>query len=180
MQVPLEITVRDMPRSPALDASIREKAARLEEFHPRITRCHVTVEQSGKHQHQGRRFTVRIDVRVPGREIAVTHEHHEDVFVALRDAFDAAKRQLEEVVREKRGDVKVHAVPQHGRIARLSTEEGLGFIETSDGRELYFSRENVVSPAVERLELGMPVQFIEDLAGDSPQAKRVSAGKHAV
>jgi ribosomal subunit interface protein len=169
-----------MPRSPALEASIREKAAGLEEFHPRITRCHVTVEESGKHQHQGRRFTVRIDVRVPGREIAVTHEHHEDVFVALRDAFDAAKRQLEDVVREKRGDVKVHAVPQHGRIARLSPDEGYGFIETGDGREFYFSRENVVHPAFEHLEPGMPVQFIEEPTDGGPQAKRVSVGKHAV
>ncbi|HUL94137.1 MAG TPA: HPF/RaiA family ribosome-associated protein [Burkholderiales bacterium] len=180
MQVPLEITVRGMPHSPALEARIREKAARLEEFDSRIIRCHVMVEESGKHQHQGHRFTVRIDVRVPGREIAVTHEHHEDVFVALRDAFDAAKRQLEDVVREKRGDVKVHVVPQHGRVARLSFDEGFGFIETSDGRELYFSRENVVYPAFERLEPDMPVQFIEEVAGEGPQAKRVSAGKHAV
>lgn len=180
MQIPVEITVRGMSRSPALEARIREKAARLEEFHPRIIRCHVTVEEFGKHQHQGRRFVARIDVRVPGREIAVTHEHHEDVFVALRDAFDAAKRQLEDVVREKRGDVKVHAAAQHGRVARLSPDEGVGFIETSDGRELYFSRENVVYPAFERLEPGMPVQFIEELAGEGPQAKRVSAGKHGV
>jgi cold shock CspA family protein len=86
---------------------------------------------------------------------------------------------LEDVVREKRGDVKVHDVPQHGSIARLSFDEGYGFIETSDGRELYFSRENVVHPTFESLEPGMPVQFIEELAGDSPQAKRVSVGKHA-
>ena len=180
MQMPLEITVRDMPHSPALEASIREKAARLEEFHPRIIRCHVTVEESGKHQHQGHRFAVHIDVRVPGREIAVTHEHHEDVFVALRDAFDAAKRQLEDVVREKRGDVKVHAVPQHGQIVRLSFDEGFGFIETGDGREFYFSRENVVHPAFEHLEPGMQVQFIEEPTDGGPQAKRVSVGKHAV
>ena len=180
MQMPLEITVKGTHRSPALEASIREKEARLEEFHPRIIRCHVTVEESGKHQHQGHWFAVHIDVRVPGREIAVTHEHREDVFVALRDAFDAAKRQLEDVVREKRGDVKVHAVPQHGRIARLSLDEGYGFIETGDGREFYFSRENVVYPAFERLEPGTPVQFIEELAGEGTQAKRVSAGKHAV
>jgi len=180
MQVPLQITVRDIPHSPALEARIRDKAARLEEFHPRITSCHVTVEESSKHQHQGRQFAVRIDVRVPGREIAVTREHHEDVFVALRDAFDAAKRQLEDVVREKRGDVKVHEIPQHGKIARLSEEEGCGFIETADGRELYFSRENVVHPAFEHLAPGMPVQFIEELAAEGPQAKRVSVGKHAV
>jgi ribosomal subunit interface protein len=112
MQVPLQITVRDVPHSRALDARIRDKAAKLEEFHPRISSCHVTVEESSKHHHQGRQFAVRIDLRVPGREIAVTREHHEDVFVALRDAFDAAKRQLEDVVREKRGDVKVHDIPR--------------------------------------------------------------------
>jgi len=178
MQVPLQITIKDVPHSPAVDARVREKMAKLEEFHPRITRCHVTVEETGKHRHQGRRFAVRIDLRVPGREIAVTREHHEDVLIALRDAFDAAKRQLEDAVREMRGDVKVHEVPQHGRIARLSPDEGYGFIETREGRELYFSRENVVYPAFERLEPDMPVQFIEELAGDSPQAKRVSAGKH--
>jgi ribosomal subunit interface protein len=180
METPLQITVRDVPHSPALDARIRDKAARLEEFHPRITSCRVTVEESSKHQHQGHQFAVHIDLRVPGREIAVTREHHEDVFVALRDAFDAAKRQLEDVVREKRGDVKVHDIPQHGKIARISVDEGYGFIETGDGREFYFSRENVVHPAFERLEPGTPVQFIEELAAEGPQAKRVSVGKHAV
>jgi ribosomal subunit interface protein len=180
MQVPLQITVRNVPHSSALDARIRDKAAKLEEFDPRIISCHVTVEESGKHQHQGRQFAVHIDLRVPGREIAVTREHHEDVFVALRDAFDSATRQLEDVVREKRGDVKAHDVPQHGKIARLSVDEGYGFIETEDGRELYFSRENVVHPTFEHLETGMAVQFIEELAADGPQAKRVSVGKHGV
>jgi ribosomal subunit interface protein len=180
MQVPLQITVRDVPHSSALDARIRDKAAKLEEFDPRIISCHVTVQESGKHQHQGRLFAVRIDLRVPGREIAVTREHHEDVFVALRDAFDSAKRQLEDVVREKRGDVKAHDVPQHGKIARLSVDEGYGFIETGEGRELYFSRENVVHPTFEHLKTGMAVQFIEELAADGPQAKRVSVGKHGV
>ena len=112
MQVPLQITVRDVPHSPALDARIREKATKLEEFHPRITGCHVTVGESGKHSRQGRQFVVRIDLRVPGREIAVTREHDEDVFIALRDAFHAARRQLEDVVREKRGDVKAHDIPR--------------------------------------------------------------------
>jgi ribosomal subunit interface protein len=180
MQVPLQIVVRNIPHSAALDARIRGKAAKLEEFDPRITSCRVTVEESSKHQHQGRQFSVRIDLRVPGREIAVTREHHEDVFVALRDAFDAAKRQLEDVVREKRGDVKAHEVPRHGQIARLDADEGWGFIETEDGSEFYFSRENVVHPAFEHLEPGMRVQFIEELAAEGPQAKRVSVGKHGV
>ena len=107
MQKPLQITVHGIEHSPALDAHIREKAAKLEEFYPRMTACHVTVEQPHRHHQQGAQFEVHIDVRVPGRgEIVVNHQHAEDVYVALRDAFDAAKRQLEEHIRLQRGDTK--------------------------------------------------------------------------
>ena len=178
MQVPLQITVRDFPQSEALEARIREKAAKLEEFHPRITSCRVTVEEMRKHHQQGRHFQVSLDMRVPGREIVANRAHHEDVYVALRDAFDSAKRQLEEIARVKRGDVKVHEVPQHGTVARLLAEEGYGFIATPDGRELYFSRENVVRPSFDELVDVLEVQFIEEMAAEGPQAKRVSVGKH--
>ena len=109
MQVPLQITVRNMQQSDALEAHIRDKVAKLAEFHPRITSCRVTVEESAKHHHKGRLFQVRVDVRVPQHEIVATRDQHEDVYVALRDAFDATKRQLEDVAREQRGDVKAHA-----------------------------------------------------------------------
>ena len=178
MQVPLQITVRNMQHSDALESDIREKVEKLANFYPRITSCRVTLDESAQHHHQGRQFQVRIDVRVPQREIVATRGEHEDVYVALRDAFDAAKRQLEEVVREQRGDVKSHALPQHGKVARLFADEGYGFIETADGRELYFSRDNVAHPAFDDLAPGTSVQFIEELAASGPQAKRVSVGKH--
>ncbi|MGE5169334.1 MAG: ribosome hibernation-promoting factor, HPF/YfiA family [Rudaea sp.] len=179
MEIPLQITMQDMQRSDALEARIREKAAALERFHPRITSCHVVVRGLGKHHRQGRQVEVEVDVRVPGHaEVVSNRHHHEDVYVALRDAFDSAARQLEEVVREARGDVKAHETLRRGRIARISYEEGIGFIETQDGREVYFSRENVVHPAFDRLEPGADVQFIEEPAGEGVQAKRVSAGKH--
>jgi ribosomal subunit interface protein len=108
MQVPLQITVRDMAHSEALDERIRGKAAKLSEFDPNITSCRVTVEESGKHHRQGRQFAVGIDVRVPGKEL-VASRSDEDVYVALRDAFDAMKRQVEENLRVKRGFVKTHA-----------------------------------------------------------------------
>jgi ribosomal subunit interface protein len=111
MQVPLQITTRNMQHSDALETHIRDKVAKLAEFHPRITSCRVTAEEFAKHRHQGRQFRVRIDVRVPQHEIVATRDHDEDVYVALRDAFDAAKRQIEEVVRESRGDVKQHHAP---------------------------------------------------------------------
>lgn len=108
MHVPLQISVREFPQSEALEARIREKAAKLEEFHPNIISCRVAIEELRKHQQQGRHFQVNLDVRVPGKEIVVNHMHDEDVYVALRDTFDAAKRQLEEAARVKRGDVKAH------------------------------------------------------------------------
>ncbi len=180
MQIPLQITMHEIPQSPELEAHIREKAGKLEEFHPRITSCRVTVEKLDRHSHQGGQFRVRIDVRVPGKEIVVNRDHNEDVYVALRDAFDSAKRQLEEQVREARGDVKLHEAAQHGKVARIVRDEGYGFIETADGRELYFGRDNVVHPSFDQLAVGANVQFIEEAAaeGAHAQAKRVTAGKH--
>ena len=179
MQSNLQITFRDMPPSEALEARIREKAAKFEQFHHHITSCRVTVEESARHQSQGRQFGVRIEVHVPGRDAIVSRlHHHEDPYVALRDAFGAARRRLEESARQDRGEVKVHVTPQHGKVARVMSDEGFGFIETHDGRELYFSRENVVYPLFEDLGAGADVQFFEEAAGEGSQARRVSVGKH--
>lgn len=178
MQIPLQVNYRDMERSDALDTRIRDKAAKLEEFHPHLISCRVVVEERHRHQHQGRQFTVSIELRVPGHELVINRDHHEDVYVAVRDAFDAAGRKLEDIARLQRGDVKTHELPQRGTVARLFPDEGYGFIETADGRELYFSRDNVVEPSFDQLAAGVHVQFIEEFAGEGRQAKRVSVGKH--
>lgn len=180
MQIPLQASFRGMPHSDAVAAHIREKAAELEWFHDRITSCHVTVEELGKRQQQGRQSRVRVDVRVPGKEIVTNLHHHENVYAALRDAFDSARRQLEEVARQKRDDVKTHEIHTHGKVTRLFADEGYGFIEMPDGEEPYFSRDNVVHPDFETLEPGTGVQFLEEMAAEGPQAKRVSVGKHKV
>lgn len=106
MQVPLQITIRGIAPSEALESRIREKMAKLDEFFDHITSCRVVVGEPHKHQRQGKQFNVRIDISVPNNEIVVTRDHDEDVYVALRDAFNAAKRQLEDYVRRMRGDVK--------------------------------------------------------------------------
>jgi ribosomal subunit interface protein len=108
MQIPLQITIRDMEHSDALETHIRDKANKLDEYFDRIMSCRVVVEMPHKHHHQGKQFNVRIDIGVPGSEIVVNRDHAEDVYVALRDAFDAAKRQLEDYARKIRGDVKTH------------------------------------------------------------------------
>ncbi len=108
MYIPLQITIRGIEHSDALETHIREKAEKLDEFFDRIMSCRVVVEVPHKHQHQGKQFNVRLDIGVPGSEIVVNRDHAEDVYVALRDAFDAAKRQLEDYARKMRGDIKMH------------------------------------------------------------------------
>ena len=108
MQIPLQITIRDIEHSDTLEKHIRDMAGKLDEFFEHIISCRVVVEAPHKHHHQGKQFTVRIDIGVPGNEIVVNHNHDEDVYVAMRDAFDAAKRQLEDYARKIRGDTKVH------------------------------------------------------------------------
>lgn len=179
MQLPVQITYRGMPSSAAIEDAVRDRVAKLEQFHSRIMSCRVVIEQPGKHKRQGKEFVVHVDLKVPGGEIAVNRDHHEDVYVALRDAFDAARRKLEDTAREKRGDVKHHELSQSGKVVRLVAREGYGFIATPDGRELYFSSENVVTPSFERLTPGTEVHFIEEMAAEGPQAKRVSARKGA-
>lgn len=180
MKFPLQITSRDVPHSEALESHIRQKADKLETFYPNIIGCRVVVEIPHKHKHQGRVFDVRLDITVPGKEFVVNREGHEDVYVSLRDAFDAARRQLEDYGRRQRGDIKTHAPVLHGRVVRLIEEEGYGFIETPDGEELYFHRENLAENNFHRLEEGSEVQFLEDIGSEGFQAKRVSMGKHHV
>ena len=178
MQLPLQITLRNFPPSEALNATITEKAQKLDQFYPHIMRCHVVVEIPARHKHQGKEFKVHLDITVPGKEIAITRDHHEDVYVALRDAFDTAKRQLEDYGRRQHGDIKTHEIESTGKITRLLPEEGYGIIQSLDGRELYFSAENVAHSSFAQLSEGLSVRFLEAIASEGWQAKRVNVVKN--
>jgi cold shock CspA family protein len=101
--------------------------------------------------------------------------------VAVRDAFDAVRRQLEDHVRRRRGDVKTHDAPSHGRVASLFAERDYGFIEASDGSEVYFHRNSVVGGGFDKLAVGDEVRFSfhAEEGEKGPQASTVVAvGKH--
>ena len=113
MQEPLQITFRGVPHSDAVEQNVKEKAAKLEQYFDRIISCQVVIEAEHHHKHQGNLFHVRIDLKVPNKDLVVSREHHknhahEDVYVSIRDGFNAAKRQLEDYSRIKRGDTKKH------------------------------------------------------------------------
>lgn len=117
MQLPLQITFRNMAPSPALEARVRELASKLERFSDQMIRCHVVVE-APHHQHheKGALFDFQVDISIPGKEIVIGHTHtkdpaHTDPYVALRDAFRAARRQLQDYERIRRREVKSHSQP---------------------------------------------------------------------
>lgn len=114
MQVPLQITFRYMERSSAVEAKIRERCHRLEQFAEHVTSCRVTLEAPHKPRHNDGLYKVKIDITLPGEEQVASrhldqHHAHEDIYVAIRDAFDAARRQLEDYVRRRRADIKPQA-----------------------------------------------------------------------
>ena len=184
MAIPLQISYEDLEPSPTIQARIEREAAKLERFAHQINRCHVTVVGPSGNRRRGDLFTVRIRVTAPGHIDVVADRNpdddhaHEDVQLAIRDAFNAVRRRLQDRSRRRAGQTKLHAPPPHGRVSRILRDEGYGFIETSDGQELYFHRNAVVDGGFERLEEGAEVRFVEAAGDKGPQASTVqSIGK---
>jgi cold shock CspA family protein len=199
-----------MPASEAIEAAIREKAAKLDSFYDRIMSCRVLLEAPHRRHHKGKVYHVRIDLTLPGGEIVVKHmpkrltpkkpppgstvdvallesnepgkyTAHQDVYVAIRDAFDSARRKLQDYARRQRGLVKQHNVPSHGRVTKLFEDEGFGFLESQDGREIYFHQNSVLDPGFKFLKIGSAVYFSEEEGEKGHQASSVKiAGKHGM
>jgi cold shock CspA family protein len=196
-----------MPPSPAIENNIREKAAKLDSYFDRILGCHVVVEAPHRHHHKGKAYLVRIDLTVPGGELVINrvpkrlnaaalrdpelagkdlaeshepskHGAHEDLYVAIRDAFNSAGRKLQDFARKRRGKVKVHEAAPLARVSKMFPKDDYGFLETPDGREIYFHKNSVLQPGFDHLEVGMEVYFAEGVGEKGPQATTVRfAGK---
>lgn len=173
MKLPVKISVRNVSLSEVAENTIREKAAKLNRFDDRMTSCRVVVEAPHRHHHRGVLYNVRIDITVPGAELVVKREPHEDLYVAIRDAFDAARRQLEDHAHRQRGEVKAHEERPHARVGKLFKEEGYGFLETPDGQEIYFHHNSVLNGGFNHLKVGREVRFTEEQGNDGPQASTV-------
>jgi len=117
MKIPVQIQFRGMAPTEALELLARQQVQKLELLASDIMACRVAIELLQKHQHQGRPIGVRIDLTLPGKELVVNRVQNEDAYVALREAFDSMKRQLEDAVRMRRGQVKHHEFPTPGEDA---------------------------------------------------------------
>jgi cold shock CspA family protein/ribosome-associated translation inhibitor RaiA len=154
LDIPLHISFRDMEPSQSIKGRIEERVDRLEKFFDRITSCRVVVSAPHRQHHKGKLYHVAISL--------------------VRDAFNALQRQLRDHARRKRGETKTHEVPPHGRIARVFDD--YGFIETPDGRGIYFHRNSVTNDSFDSLAADAEVRFVA-MEGESekgPQASTVS------
>lgn len=184
MEQPIQITFRNDLHSDAIEADIREKAAKLDQFYEKVMACRVMVEVPHSHHHKGNLYHIRIDLTVPGGELVVKrgpkeHHAHEDPYVAVRDAFDAARRKLQDYARKQRGKVKSHETPPHGKISEMTPMQDFGRILSSDGNDIYFHRNSVVDGDFDSLEIGDEVWFSEELGEEGLQASNIHiVGKH--
>ena len=165
MQTASQITFKDIDPSPAVEARIREKIAELEKFHPRITACHVVVTAPHRIGHKGLTYDIRIRIDIPGADLVVSRDSgadhsHEDIYVAIRDSFNEARRQLEDHVRLTSGHrSKAHPATEHGYIDRLFFDEGFGFIRAGDDDDIYFQFDSLTGSSWDSLSVDDAVRF---------------------
>jgi len=174
MKFPLLITSRGFTLTTSIESTIREKAEKLATFSDRIINCRVTVCSPPKHHHKGNYFNIIINIKVPNTEILVKREPREDLYISIRDAFEAASRQLKNYSRKKRGNVKLHEIPASAFVRDLRPEEGYGFIQTHEGREIYFHENSVHNNRFNKLKVGSPVHFVEVKGEKGPQASSIT------
>lgn len=173
-----------MEPSPAVEAQIESKVKMLERFFDRTIGYDVVIEAPPHHSRKGHPFNVRLEIAVPGgAPVVVSHPHHDridhdDAYVAIRDAFNAAKRQLQDRARKNRGEVKLHEGPSTGRVWHLVPTERYGFILAGDGAEIYFHENALIGVEYDALEVGAEVTYVvHDKEGDKgPQASTVKLG----
>jgi cold shock CspA family protein/ribosome-associated translation inhibitor RaiA len=181
MEVPLEISYRGVDKSEFIDEIVRKQVDKLEKMCTYMVSCRVVIEKRQKFQKVGNPFRVRIAVRVPpGHELVASRDStegdlHDKLPTTIRSGFDAMRRQLQELMDKQRGEVKVHPLEQEATalVIKLFPEEGYGFLQTLDGRELYFHRNAVLHNDFDRLELGTGVRFAEEMGEEGLQASTV-------
>lgn len=185
MQVPPEISFRNMEPSAEVEGDVREHVAKLEEVYDRITSCKVVVEAPNQGAPASEPYHVRIYLSVPQHDVVVDRDpgnrqaHQRNLHLAIHDAFQAARRQLKDVAERLRGETKTHEIPPHGIVTTVYPDKEYGFIETPEGREVYFHANSVRGIEFTGLEYGQQVRFEEEMGEEGPQATVVQpVGRH--
>ena len=185
MQVPVQISFQDIDASDVVRKHVQDRLADLERRFGRVTAAHITLKGPGGHHRKGGNYLVRIHLALPeGRQVDVDHtpdadERHSELLFAIDDAFNRARRQLQDKVRRMQHVVKTHEGMPIARVARLDPSGEYGFLAADDGTEIYFHRNALLNARMGDLSVGTRVTFAESMGEEGPQAITVRLmGKH--
>jgi len=186
METPAQMDFKGIEPSESVRQAIASHIAGLEQRCGRLTACRVVLKGPGGHHRTGGLYEVNIRLALPdGREVDVgrtptADERHADLDFAVNNAFKRARRRLQDKVRRMQGQVKVHDSLPVGTVIRTDAA-GFGFLESADGREVYFHQNSVLDGAFSRLGVGTRVTFAEEMGEKGPQASTVRLlGKHGL
>ena len=195
MLLPVQVTFRNMKDPAGLEELVQKEAARLEHFYDRITSCRVVVERPQRAE-SSKLYHVRIDLGLPNGELVVKHaptlhgtlqdikversrREAESVLVhkspqrAIHEAFHEMRRRLQDYARKQEGSVKTIPKLAEGEVKEIFPDEGYGFLDTTDGRQIYFNQASVLDGHFGRLRVGTRVRFAEEMGEKGPQASTV-------
>ena len=183
MNVPLELSFRNVTSSVAIEDLIQRQTEKLARVCEHLTSCRVAIERPHARPSSGTIWRVRLELHVPpGHELAVVHEGldgdaHESLPHAIRDAYDRARRAVKRLKQQQRGEVKRHPAQQLAGVVE-QVLDGYGFIRTVDGRQIYFHENAVLEAAFDALVPGMGVAYEEEPGDEGPQASTVRVVDH--
>lgn len=195
MNFPIQIRYRNVEASPAVEEWVRKEAEKLSLFHQKILRCRVMLDLSHRHLQQGNRYEARVLLSAPGGQVVASSRTtavdpqklleqgkkvkrmeieapHKDLRIAIADAFQAVGRRLQDQLQRQRKKIKRHE-PREGRVVEIFPSRGFGFLETNEGRRVYFHEHSVLNGAFGRLTAGTRVAFAEENGEQGPQASTV-------
>lgn len=181
MQGPVQISFKDVIKTPGLEVLIHRKINKLEKICDHIISCRLTIERPQKYPDTGNPYRIRIDLTVPpGHEIVAKQSSsegnmHDPLEKVIKQTFNAAERQLKELTEKQHREVKTHPQQQvMGIIHKLFADRGFGFIKTVDTQqEIYFHRNSVLHEDFDRLAVGTGVRFVAEQANKGLQASTV-------
>ena len=174
MQTPPQVEFQNLSPTQAVRDAIEKHVDGLEQRWGRVTACRVVVKGPSQRHHTGGLYDIHIRLTLPdGREVNVEHtapedERRADLNFAINDAFKRARRQLQDQARRIQGQVKHHDEMPTATVARLDPSGEFGFLETADGREIYFHRNSVLNGGFARLAVGWPSNASRSTAVGAP------------
>lgn len=131
-----KIVFRGIDHSTAVVEAVQKRLQKLERYSDEIHSLRVVLESPHKNHSKGKVFHVGLEVLIPSHDIQVTRDQHdkhehEDLYVAIRDAFDALERRIKAVYRKQRRSARLGRA-QVQELPVASFEEGPFYAEAAN------------------------------------------------